>query len=329
MMHNVAGMEVLANILFILIGMILVTIIVLSVAGVAAALGASFRIFFLNGLWALWIVPLLWCYGTFVERNQYKIKNVEIESEKLPESFDNFKIVHISDLHLISFKMRARFLQRIVNEINRQDADMVAFTGDLVSFGPDELRGLDTILTQVKAKEGVFSVLGNHDYSVYTRLSDSAQKQNVEHLKKLQKELGWHLLLNENRTISRQNEKISVVGVENVSVHSHFDTYGDLTQAMGGADGTYKILLSHDPTHWRKEVVGKTDVDLTLSGHTHAMQFSVFGWSPSSIMYKEYKGLYAEGEQNLYVNIGLGETVLRPRVGAKPEITVLNLKSKK
>lgn len=327
-MHNVAEMEILANILFIIIGMLLLGVVVLSVAGVAAVFGASFRLFFLKGLWCLWIVPLLWGYGTLIERNQFRINKVDIESETLPESFHNFTIVHISDLHLISFKKRGEFLQKLVNKINEQNADIIAFTGDLVSFGPEELDGLDTILMKVKSREGVFSVLGNHDYSVYTDLSQSAQKENVERLKIRQKEMGWHLLLDENFSLSHDDGKISLIGVENISVHSHFNSYGNLPQAMQGADGDYKILLSHDPTHWRKEVVAQTDIDLTLSGHTHAMQFSINGWSPSSFMYKEYRGLYTQGKQNLYVNIGLGETVLRPRIGAKPEITVLTLKRK-
>ena len=142
------------------------------------------------------------------------------------------------------------------------------------------------------------------------------------------REMGWHLLLNENHSIVRGEDKLSVIGVENISGNRSFRTYGNFQQARIGADGAYKILLSHDPSHWRAEVVGKSDVDLTLSGHTHAMQISLLGWSPSSLMYDEYRGLYNQGEQYLYVNTGLGQTAVNARFGATPEITLITLKTK-
>jgi predicted MPP superfamily phosphohydrolase len=181
----------------------------------------------------------------------------------------------------------------------------------------------------VRAKDGVFSVLGNHDYSEYHRWpSKQEQAEAVEMLKRRQRDMGWRLLLNENEPIARGVDTISIIGVENISGDRHFRTYGDLAQAMQGADGAYKILLSHDPSHWRKEVVGKSDIDLMLAGHTHAMQVMFFGWSPSSLIYDEWGGLYSEGEQSLYVNRGLGQTVFKARIGAMPEITLLELKHK-
>ena len=154
------------------------------------------------------------------------------------------------------------------------------------------------------------------------------QAEAVEMLKRRQRDMGWRLLLNENEPIARGADTISIIGVENISGDRHFRTYGDLAQAMQGADGSYKILLSHDPSHWRKEVARKSDIDLMLAGHTHAMQVMFFGWSPSSLIYDEWGGLYSEGEQSLYVNCGLGQTVFKARIGAMPEITLLELKHK-
>ena len=301
----------------------------LAVAGVAALFGASFKCFFVKGLWFLLLPWLAWTYGTVVERNCFRVKRVEVESCRLPASFDGYRVVHISDMHLNSFAGREKALQRAVDKINALNPDVVLFTGDLVSFGHWELDGMQDILEGVKAKDGVFSVLGNHDYSEYHRWpSKQEQAEAVEMLKRRQRDMGWHLLLNENEPIARGADTISIIGVENISGDNHFRTYGNLSQAMQGADGAYKILLSHDPSHWRKEVVGKSDIDLMLAGHTHAMQVMLLGWSPSAFIYKEWGGLYREGNQSLYVNRGLGQTVFKARIGATPEITLIELKHK-
>lgn len=272
---------------------------------------------------------LAWLYGTMVERNRFRIKRTEIVSQTLPSSFDGYRVVHISDMHLMSFAGRERALQRAVDKINALEPDLIAFTGDLVTLGPEELDGLQDILSAMTAKDGVYAVLGNHDYSEYRRHdSQQARRESLEVLKRRIREMGWHLLLNENRSITRSQDRISIIGVENISGNRSFRTYGDFQQARIGADGAYKILLSHDPSHWRAEVVGKSDVDLTLSGHTHAMQISLLGWSPSSLMYDEYRGLYNQGEQYLYVNTGLGQTAVNARFGATPEITLITLKTK-
>ncbi|MBQ5618844.1 MAG: metallophosphoesterase, partial [Alistipes sp.] len=247
----------------------------------------------------------------------------------LPSSFDGYRIVHISDMHLMSFAGRERALERAVGKINALEPDLIAFTGDLVTLGPEELDGLQDILSAMKARDGVYAVLGNHDYSEYRRHdSQQAKRESLEVLKRRIHEMGWQLLLNENHSIVRGEDKLSVIGVENISGNRSFRTYGNFQQARIGADGAYKILLSHDPSHWRAEVVGKSDVDLTLSGHTHAMQISLLGWSPSSLMYDEYRGLYNQGEQYLYVNTGLGQTAVNARFGATPEITLITLKTK-
>ena len=322
-------MELAFNIISLLMATVLILLLDLAVAGVAALFGASFKCFFVKGLWFLLLPWLAWTYGTVVERNCFRVKRVEVESSRLPASFDGYRVIHISDMHLNSFAGRERALQRAVEKINALNPDVVLFTGDLVSLGHWELDGMQEILAGVRAKDGVFSVLGNHDYSEYHRWpSKQEQVEAVEMLKRRQRDMGWRLLLNENEPIARGVDTISIIGVENISGDRHFRTYGDLAQAMQGADGAYKILLSHDPSHWRKEVVGKSDIDLMLAGHTHAMQVMFFGWSPSSLIYDEWGGLYSEGEQSLYVNRGLGQTVFKARIGAMPEITLLELKHK-
>ena len=302
-----------------------IALIVALISLAATLFGKKFKAFFKKGLWFLLIAPLLWCYGSLIERNQCQVVNVNIESEKVPESFNDYKIVQISDLHLHSFKGRSKTLQKFVDVINEQNADVVVFTGDLVSYGPWELDGLDTILSKIKARDGVYSVLGNHDYSAYSNFPDSVQWKYVEELKSRQRDMGWNLLLNENVNIVHDEDTISLIGVENISTHRAFLSYGNLQNAMRGADGEYKILLSHDPTHWELEVKDNPEIDLMLSGHTHAMQFSIFGWSPSSFIFKEVAGLFRHENQYLYVNIGLGETVMKARIGTKPEITVFNI----
>ncbi|MBR2072548.1 MAG: metallophosphoesterase [Alistipes sp.] len=304
-------------------------VVVLIVALVSMLFGASFKIVFLRGLWFMLFPWLAWIYGTVVERNRFRTEKVEIASESVPTTFDGYRIVHISDMHLMSFAGREGALQRAVDKINALEPDMIAFTGDLVTMGPEELDGLQDILATLRAKDGVYSILGNHDYSEYRRWdSQQAKREALEELKRREGEMGWRLLINENEAIVRGEDKLSVIGVENISGNRSFRTYGDLQKALKDADGEYKVLLSHDPTHWRAEVVGKSDIDLTLSGHTHAMQISLLGWSPASLMYDEYRGLYNDGKQHLYVNVGLGQTAVNARFGAAPEITLITLKHK-
>ncbi|MBO5275643.1 MAG: metallophosphoesterase [Alistipes sp.] len=323
-------MEMSFNIIALLLASGAILLLDLAVAGVAVVFGATFKAVFVKGLWLLLLPWVAWVYGTVVERNCFSVKRLEVESSHLPAAFDGYRVVHISDMHLKSFEGRGRALQRAVDKINALNPDVVVFTGDLVSYGHWELDGLQDILEGVKAKDGVYSVLGNHDYSEYHRWpSQQERAEALEILKRRQRDMGWQLLLNENRTIARGQEKISIIGVENISGDRHFRTYGDMAKASEGVDGEYKILLSHDPTHWRKEVVGQSDIDLTLAGHTHAMQMGFLGWSPSSLIYDEWGGLYREGEQALYVNRGLGQTLFKARIGAVPEITLIELKSKK
>lgn len=328
-----------------------VLLIVLFVAGVSAVFGVSFRKIFMKGLWALLMPPLLLLYGMLIERNAYEINKLEIAGSDVPESFDGYRIVQISDMHLASFKNRHRSLARAVEMINGLDPDLILFTGDLVTYLPDELDGFEPLLSSLKASDGVYSVLGNHDYCIYNRWeSDSLRAAAVRELVARETALGWKVLMNENVNIERSAvDRISLAGVENISSTSYFPSYGDLDKAMSGASGSFKILLTHDPTHWHKALEDYPDIDLTLSGHTHAMQFSVFGWSPGSLMFDEYRGLYGKDGDSvlhfrhggvpesmsdkdlplLYVNIGLGETAIPARVGTRPEITLFTLSHKK
>ena len=323
-------MELSFNIIALLLATLLILVLDLIAAGVAVAFGATFKSVFLKGLWFMLLPWLAWCYGAYVERNCSRIKRVAIQSERLPEAFDGYRIVHISDLHLNSYAGREKALQRVVDKINSLEADMVTITGDLVSHGYWEMDGFEEMLASIKAKDGVYSVLGNHDYSEYYHWPSQQQRMAaIDTLKQRQRAMGWQLLLDENRRIYRGEEYISVVGVENISSDKHFRSYGNLQQALQGTLDEYKVLLSHDPTHWRGEVLHSSDVDLMLAGHTHAMQLSLFGWSPSSLAYDEYRGLYEQDGRMLYVNIGLGETLFRARIGAVPEITLLELKVKR
>lgn len=317
-------------ILLLFISFVLLVINVLFSA-ILRLFGFSFKKSFRKSLWLFVLPPLLLLYGTFIERNATQMRSVEIASCNIPKSFDGYKIVQISDLHLASFEGRKKILQRVVNEINAINADAVLFTGDLVTIKSDELVGKEEILAQLRAKDGVFSIMGNHDYALYERnFTEEERLKDVKSLIECQKRMGWKLLLDEHYDVIRKKEHdcdtISIIGVENISASRRFQTFGNLEKAMQKANGKFKILMSHDPSHWHSEVTNKTDIELTLSGHTHAMQFTVFGWSVSSFVYKEYNGLYKDGNQYLYVNIGLGETMFPFRIGATPEITVITLK---
>lgn len=268
------------------------------------------------------IVFVTLLYGCFVELYWLDIRQVEIKSLKLPQSFDGYKIVHISDLHSGSWNPNGKQMNRMIQVVNSQEPDAVCFTGDLVTNNHSEIDPFIGALQQIRAKDGVFSVLGNHDYSFLMSSRDTLKR-----LIEKEQNLGWHLLLNANEKITRGSESIAIIGVENVG-RPPFPNVGDLPKACCGTEGMFRILLSHDPTHWRDEVVTKTDIPLTLSGHTHAGQLDLPFLSLSRRMYPEYRGLYTEGSQSLYVNAGLGFTFFPIRIGARPEITVITLKVK-
>ena len=300
-----------------------------AVAGIVSVVGeARFRTVFLWGLLSFLIPVAAFAYGTLLERNWYQVKEVTVESPTLPESFDGFTIAQVSDIHLRSFAKRPESLRKAVEKINALDSDIVCFTGDLISMDVSEMDEFEDMLKGIKAP--VYSVLGNHDYHIYAGKKDNMEESvidaKIEELKERERGLGWDLLLNENRIIHRGADSLAVIGVENTSASEHFPSHGDLQASMVGTEGCYRILLSHDPTHWEMEVIGK-DIPLMLSGHTHAIQFSLFGWCPSRYLFKQYRGLYTSGEQSLYVNVGLGETIFPARIGARPEITLIKMKN--
>ena len=320
------------NLIFTFILLLAITIFLILIIAIVAAIrkfmGKLFWKSFKAGLWILLLPPLALLYGAFIERNHTQTNNVEIVSDNVPSSFDGYKIVHISDIHLLSFIGREEALARMVEKINAQEPDAILFTGDIVTLNSSEFDTTKDILAKLHANDGVFSILGNHDYSLYTRWeSEELLKKDADAIIQQQRAFGWNLLLNENRNIVRGTDTLSIIGVENTSTKHKFRSFGNLGTALQGAEGEFKILLTHDPSHWRNEVLPTTDIDLTLSGHTHAMQSTLFGWSIISFAYKEYMGLYKEGNRYLYVNIGLGETMFPFRVGARPEITVITLKN--
>lgn len=317
--------ELSSTLMIIILCWIILTIADLAVCGLLKLIfGLSFKKTFLWGLLTLLLPPVLIAYGSLIERNCFRIKEVAIKTENLPESFEGYRIVHISDIHARSFEGRGKHLQRAMDKINRLEPDMIAFTGDLITMTPDELKDKTQALGSLNARDGIFSVLGNHDYSMYSDASPEARQKHMETLISAEEALGWDLLMDESRIIRRGTDSIAVIGVQNTSPSRHFPSKGDLGKASEGTEGMFRILLTHDPMHWEAEILGK-DYPLTLSGHTHAMQFSLLGWSPSRLMFKQYRGLYTKDGQSLHVNPGLGETIFPARLGVRPEITLITL----
>lgn len=318
--------EIFATLMILILCWIVLLVLDLAVSSIIrAAAGIPFKRVFLWGLLSLLLPPAAILYGSMIERNTFKVKEIELSYTNLPEGFRGYRIVHISDIHARSFSKREKSLQRAVDKINALEPDMIAFTGDLITMTPDELDNISAGLGRMKATDGIFSVLGNHDYCMYSDMSQEEKQKCLEELISKEGEMGWDLILNEHRIIRKGKDSIAVIGVENTSPSIHFPSKGDLNKASEGTEGMFRILLSHDPMHWEAEVIGK-DYPLTLSGHTHAMQISFFGWSPSSLIFKQHKGLYTEGNQSIYVNKGLGETIFPARIGARPEITLITLK---
>lgn len=266
-------------------------------------------------------------YGSFIGKTHFEVKEVLFQSPRLPKAFDGYRIVQLSDLHIGSWEGNAAALQRAVEMVNALHPDLIVFTGDLVNHKTSELDPFQSILATLKAKDGVYSILGNHDYGTYHRWkTPHEQEENLINLQKRQAEMGWIVLNNDHRVLHRDNDSIALVGVENEG-EPPFSQHGDLTKALQGTAGMFKLLLSHNPTHWRREVLPQSDVDLMLAGHTHAMQLAVGRYSPSSLVYPEWSGMYtAEQGRGLYVNVGLGFVGIPFRFGARPEITVITLK---
>lgn len=267
----------------------------------------------------------------FSNKYNYKVKKIRLNFANLPASFKGLKVVQISDIHSGSFTNKAA-VQKGIDRILGLKPDLILFTGDLVNNKSDEMKDYMNVFSQLKAPMGVYSALGNHDYGDYAQWSSKEEKkQNLEHLKQIHAQLGWRLLMNENVVFERGGEQIAVIGVENWSSKARFPKYGDLSKAYIGTQNIpFKILMSHDPSHWDGEVRPKYgDIDLMLAGHTHGMQFGVeipwLKWSPVQYVYRQWAGLYEQGNQKLYVNRGFGFIGYPGRVGILPEITFFEL----
>ena len=281
------------------------------------------------GLAAIPFASLL--YGMFRGKYNFKVLSYKLEYDDLPEAFEGFKIAQISDIHSGSFD-NPKKVQYGVDLVNAQDADVVFFTGDLVNNRAEEILPWIQTFKKINAKHGVYSILGNHDYGDYSPWeSPEAKKKNMEDLKKAQKEMGWDLLLNESRFIEKQGQRIAILGVENWG-SGGFKKAGDLNKALSNvAAEDFKILMSHDPSHWEAEVIPHPfNIHLTLSGHTHGMQFGIeipgwIKWSPIKWRYKQWAGIYEKLNQRLNVNRGFGYLAYPGRVGIWPEVTVITL----
>lgn len=268
--------------------------------------------------------------GIIFGKYRHTVRKVKLRFKNLPESFKGYKIVQISDVHSGSF-FNPQKLQKAIDLINEQDADVVLFTGDMVNNYADEFKPFIPLFKSIKAKDGKFSILGNHDYGDYGAWNSREEKaQNIPTLKNYQAEAGFKMLRNENIALEKNGEKIYLLGVENWGIKP-FPQYGDLDKALLGVpEDAIKVLMSHDPTHF-DEVVKKhkTNVHLTLSGHTHGMQFGLdlknIKWSPVKFKYKKWADLYESEGKYLYVNRGFGVIAYPGRVGINPEITVIEL----
>ncbi|MDN3644381.1 metallophosphoesterase [Lutimonas halocynthiae] len=271
-------------------------------------------------------------YAIFKALYRFKMHHLHIKMESLPTNFDKLRIIHISDLHLGSFNFRYHILDRAVTLINHHKPDFIFFTGDLVNNFAWELKGWAEVMGKMKAKQGKFAVLGNHDYGDYSSWeTPDLKKSNFESIKYFYKKIGFILLLNEAAIIRKDQSELAIIGVENWG-NPPFKKYGDLKKSMENVNNIpSKILLSHDPTHWAEEVVNQTDIALTLSGHTHGMQAGVNlknkQWSPIKYKYKHWAGLHKEGSQYLNVNRGLGWLGFPGRLGMRPEITCIDVSS--
>ncbi len=271
-------------------------------------------------------------YGMFKGKYNYKVIRKELYFSDLPKAFDEFKILQISDIHSGSLESYEQ-VKRAIDMINEQDYDLFLFTGDLVNNKASEMSPWKALFREIKTpKYGKYAVLGNHDYGAYINWSTEEEKfQNFVDVKRTYADIGFNLLLNENLKITRENQHIHLLGVENWGVN--FAQYGDLNKATQGVPSRdFKVLMSHDPSHWEHEVkVHSSNVQLTLSGHTHGLQFGIeipgwVKWSPVKYIYKQWAGLYTEQKRSIYVNRGFGYHGFPGRVGIWPEITVLDLR---
>ncbi len=270
-------------------------------------------------------------YG-FSNKYNYDVKRVQLAFDNLPQGFKGLKILHISDIHSGSFTNK-KAVNHGVQEILKENADLILFTGDLVNDKATEMEDYVDVFSQLKAPMGVYSTLGNHDYGDYVKwpIDGISKTQNLSNLKAVHQRMGWRLLMNEHVVLEKGGDQIALLGIENWSAKRNFPKHGRMDLAHPGTEKyPFKILMSHDPSHWDAEIRTKySDIDLMLSGHTHGMQFGIeipgFKWSPVQYVYRQWAGLYQELNQRLYINRGFGFIGYPGRVGILPEITVIEL----
>ena len=270
-----------------------------------------------------WYVLL---YGTFIGFRQLEVKRMELAFSDLPQAFDGYRIVQVSDVHIGTYTgWREEILRRAIDSINAQQADMVVLTGDLQNKHPKEIVPYMDLLGTIKAKDGVYTVMGNHDYAEYLDI-DPVEKDIVSHkTMSLEEDIGWTLLLNSHRRIRRGGDSIVIAGMENDG-EGRFPQLGNLAITLRRLKRqSFVVMLEHDPTSWKRKILPHSHTQLTLSGHTHGGQFSIFGWSPASLRYDEYEGLYRAGNRQLFVSKGLGG-VIPIRFGETGEIVVITLR---
>ena len=265
-------------------------------------------------------------YGSFVGHRQLEVKHIELSFNDLPKEFDGYRILHFSDAHVGTFRgSLLNILRRDIDSINAQKADAIVFTGDIQNLQPSELYPLHDMLRSLHAPDGVFSVIGNHDYSTYINSDPVIKASNERELINLERQAGWKVLLNSHQAIERGDSRIVIAGEENDG-QGPFPSKGDLRKTLEGTDSTdFVIMLQHDPSAWRRNILPLSNVQLTLSGHTHGGQLSLFGMRPTQLVGKEDFGLFRSNGQYLYVTCGIGG-VLPFRFGVSPEIVVITLR---
>lgn len=300
---------------------------------VISLIGKGIGIFFKSGAYIFNALALLlscgWLaislYGIIVGWKKVTIEKVTITSSKIPQSFNGYKIVQLSDFHIGTYSSSPSTVEEIVGKVNSLNPDIILFTGDLVNSSATEIAEFKNVLGCLRARDGIYSVLGNHDYCLYRQYTppDSPAKELAKVVSS-ESEIGWKILRNESIQIKRDDDSIAIVGVDNAGSRM-FPDRSDLSKSIYGLpDGEFKILLSHDPSHWRREVLPESDIDLMLAGHTHAMQLKVGNFSPSKWIYQEWGGLYREKGRFLYVSTGVGENIAF-RFGAWPQIVMITL----
>ena len=281
------------------------------------------------GLGLACVIIGLVIYGMTFGFSQLQVRQIEFASKDLPEAFDGYRIVQFSDAHVDTFEgWLDEMLPRIVDSINAQKADMIVFTGDLQNLRPDELAPKVPQLRQLHAPDWVYSILGNHDYATYLDCDEATKKQNDLKTQQLERQMGWTLLMNEHRIIRRGSDSIVIAGMENWGVQKRMPRNGDVGKTMKGVSlKSFTVMLQHDPNAWRAKILPECNAQLTLSGHTHGGQFSLFGWTPANFTYSECFGTYYEGDRAICVSSGLGG-IIPFRLGQPGEIVVITLRKK-